>query len=476
MINTNTTVGDKIKSRKIVNLTSVCDQIVTIFLSRITTFNEAPIYMKLDNGLVFDAITGDPINKRRTKNLVTYVIDEDDPISEIKIKSLLSNMGLVPVTVIKISSKTKMNKPSNRSGKIIRYASYQHTKEVMDNLNACEITQSNLNTASSVTIIKTGGCRCAGVASIILACNMYDISYEIENERVKYRKTWIECPMKIKVKFEKASQVNDKLISEDYRWRKKLGYANYLNTNKGMKDTILGDAKNKIKKSVFQRIFEILKDLWAKVKSVFVPIKNKKDNSPTVAFSVIPKIVQVAPHVSAMITSTQSKNAATDIKKANKAIAGMQLNKMLAKSGISGNKTILNEKRSPAMDSYIAGMTSFNVTDAITNANNLAASRYKTVKTLSVLATISIMVPYALLFNKTFILIISIILLLVDYYADILPANQLIYVISVLLANNILVFSLNLLALITEKAISENKTASYRSLAFLIVTCMTLLV
>jgi hypothetical protein len=68
-------------------------------------------------------------------------------------------------------------------------------------------------------------------------------------------------------------------------------------------------------------------------------------------------------------------NASSEIKASNRILATMQLGKMTAKSGLTGNKSMPVLKRSPAMDAYIVGATSYNITDATNTANQLAVKR-----------------------------------------------------------------------------------------------------
>lgn len=471
-IKDDTVIGGNIKAYKFLNLTSLPDQSLMLIIKERLNFDQKPKFINLYNGTMFDEDTSEPVKIHTRPALVTIFVDSDDNYKNVKIKSLTTNMKIVPMTLVVLEAKQMLNMKHNATGTINRFASYQHTFETIKSLNASIMMTNKATSASLITIVRTKSIRCGSISGMMMLCNMLGKSYEIEENFVKYTPTWIDQPNKYKFIVINNKEVKDTILQGDMQWSKKLGYMNYVSTPAGIKR--LMTLKKKEKTNYLSNIFNYVKTQFLKLIKIIKDIFMVKQPKPKfqLAFGLVDTLSSTIPHAAAAVTSMQSKNASKDINESNRVIAGWKLNQMLAKSGTSGSKLILNKKRSPAMNSYIANMTSFNTTEAITNANNLAASRYKFVKSVSVLITLAILTPFYIISGKLILIIIAILIFSVDYYTDILPLNQLIYTIAVLMSTNILTLIMNTLALIMENVISESKTARFRAGFFLAVSCL----
>lgn len=473
-INDDNIIGNEIQSKLFINLTSVSDQVLSTILSRISSLSDNYRYLRMNDSTIYDSKTCKPIkNKYKGNKPVTFIVDENDHNHNVKIKKLSKYMKVTCVTKIIIYSKMKIIKESfSVTGKVTRCANYHHTKQVMDTLRCVPMSVNAMAQGSFITIVKTGGTRCGGTSAMMMYCNTMNKHYEVEETYVEYNKTWVDTIKLNIIAFEDDNIVSDKTFDKDNQWYKKLGYMEYTMTNRGIKKSIC--QKKTEKKGLYDKIVWI----YYKIKEYIVEIynkifrKNDKTNNTTLAFSFTNTMMNVSPHAASVLTTLQPKNASKDIKKANKAIASMQLNKMMSRTGLSGDKTILREKRSSAFDAYITAITSFNVNDALTLANNLAASRYKTIRMICILSTIGTMLPYCIITGKMAILMISIIVMMVDYYTDILPGNNLLYALSILTSGSFIQFCINMFALMVDITIKDSKTSTYRSMFFLILTCL----
>lgn len=469
-------VGNAVQSTKLINLSSINEQMVRVIMTRIPNLSTNLKFLRLNNGMIFDCNTGKPTNKSKNKTIVTIVVDEDDTSRDKKIISLSKHMNIVMVSLVVLSGRRKIQVPKTRTGKLTRFCNYHHTDTVADKLNAFPMSVAAVNNASYLTIIKTPSSSLSHISGMLLYCNSLNKAYEIEEESVFYDKGWMSVVKKTPFKFIGKNYTSDKLVTQQQQWQKKVGYTIYLPTTNGIKSIDI-QQRDKIRKKK-NKFIVMLQNTYNSIKNVLQRVyqwltRNKKTKADTrLAFSVVSSVVDCSCHASAVITSMQSKNASRDIKRANKVIATMQMNKMLAKTGIGGNKTMLSEKQSSAFNAYLTAITSYNMTDALVNANNLAASRYKVVKTISILGMYAILLPYSMLTYKVPLLVMTVILFIVDYYTDILPGPQLAYVIGVLYSTNFLQMSINLVALSVENVIGDNKTAFYRSLVFALLACL----
>jgi hypothetical protein len=168
-------------------------------------------------------------------------------------------------------------------------------------------------------------------------------------------------------------------------------------------------------------------------------------------------------------------NASKDIEKANRVIADAHLNKMLAKTGATGDKTLSTTKRTKAMDAYIVGNVSYNVTDATITANRLASKNYLKIKDLAliVVALISTIMLIAT-FNPAYGMIIMTIGMVIYILKDI-PRESAIYLLSSLSSLNIMLIIFGLGYSLAEYVGLQRDTKSLRALSYLIITCLILI-
>lgn len=481
-------IGDKFKSDKVLNLTSVPHNTLKTILNRISTAPTKMKFVPLSNNIIFDENNGGKNNIKGKKTIVTIVVDNDDKKYDVKIKSLQVNMNYQMVTLIKISSNIKKKNPKRKTGKIVRVVNFNHTREVLDTLNATILTSKIVNSASLVTLIKTSGSRCASMSAMIMILNQYSVPYQVEHQKVSYNQTWIDFPTKYDFQFIKQKDTNDNLVQDDTMWNLKQGYVEYQTTLQGIRKIKNTQLQNKKKeKASKSKIFDIMCKICNFFKRIIDKIKAKlnksnktKDNDDQIKFktagTLLSPIVHILPHVTAIYISTIPKNAQPDIKDANKVIADAQLSKMLAKSGVAGDKTILNRKRSHASNAYYAGMTSYNMMDSMVTANGMAASNYKVKRSMALLLLLLILIIIGIIHSSITSVMAGLMLMIIDFYADILKANRLTYIIAILTSINVSQLLVNVFALMIETNISDSKTAVYRSAVITLVSCLTSLV
>jgi hypothetical protein len=155
-------------------------------------------------------------------------------------------------------------------------------------------------------------------------------------------------------------------------------------------------------------------------------------------------------------------------------IADMQVNKNLSKVGPGGDKTFLNKKRSKVFNSYIAGITSYNVADATTVANNIAAKnhRHHTFNALVMSTTVTSVT--LIIRGHRLVPMILIALLVVCYVNSNIEPSWLISLNLLLTSFNMRNFIVNSLISIIELGLAPAKRlAPFRTLVYIIATILS---
>lgn len=317
-----------------------------------------------------------------------------------------------------------------------------------------------------------------------MALNYLTIPYEIEHENVGYCKSWITCHrFDGKVKFKNVAFASDFSPQNDGAWTSRIGYVDYLQTEKGPKKVEL---INKDKKHWFtkfrdciRRIRKILvrmKEQIIRMLGLTTPDKGRGDKviktDSKVAMTIIPTTAILVSDVSAMVEASYKLNAKSDIKKVNKISSNFQVNKYLAKVGPSGNKEILSKTTSDAFNAYMTGITSYNVTDAIAMANNIAALEYRSKKNMLLGITLLVIIATSLFTSSIVSMAIAMGLVLADYFFDLFKGNVLFYTMSMLMCNTIVLFMVHAIFAIVESTIRQRRTALYRSVLYIAITCI----
>lgn len=312
---------------------------------------------------------------------VLFVVDEDDRNADIKIRNIIrrSKYNMVGKMIYNIEkSKHKITKMNGLKG---RYINQHHTMEIIKQLQARQFNPEHVENVVEAVIVRTYD-DCAGsIAGLTVVLNKYGVPFEIENAVVNYPEGWLTTKKDV-MKMAMSSGykgLSDILPENDKFWKYKLGYSQYVDTDRGPAKMLIKKEVDKRENIVITKLKGVMKWLKGKMKKMIGIIKglfthSKPKPEIRLAWSTLPKVVPSTVNMFALIRSMMvEQNASRDIKKANEIIATMNLNKMLSKVGPGGNKNILQTKLTDSSSAYIAMTQSFNTTEAITVANNLAA-------------------------------------------------------------------------------------------------------
>lgn len=471
-------IGSEIKSKRIMNLSSIPAQLLKVVFTRFSYEMKGIKFLDLYNSSIFDAKTGKRKILIKTKTFVTFVVDSDDGTKDIKMRNIIKTCGVVAVSIIVLKAPAiRTNDDELPIGKAIRFAHCGHTKTIMNTLNANAMTTSNIQSLSVATVVRTGDRRCGSIAGILLCAEMYKIRIVKETQKIVYNESWIDTNKKqFAIFVDDRPVASDVIPSADIYWRYRTGYTDYIMTDQGVRRCCIN---NKIKETVWDKIKRIIKNTWTRlVNFIFNKTQKNKDvdnNKVKVAMTIFHVAPSLTCHLSSLIMSSTVKNASKDIKSANKIIAKMQINKMVSRSGLSGDKTMLANVFSPAFDAYIASTQSYNTTDAITTANNLAAAKYKTQRMMVNAILLIIIMIVAIITGNAIILIISTLIVIFDYFINLPNDTLLYYILACVCSFNLMSLVINLVALIAEYSIKDDKTKSMRAAMYFVALCISVL-
>jgi hypothetical protein len=349
----------------------------------------------------------------------------------------------------------------------------------------------------AIQIIQTSDDRAGSIAGMTVMANDLEKPFTIEQVRVSYKECWLcskKDPRRMKIKT--TSTVKDTMPEGDKHWRYKTGYGDMVDTSKG----IVKQDDYKKQKPINKRVTKGLLELTiAKVKSLLrwignkavalghkitdlvsgkqpteIPRKRRKHVTKTMSVGILRPIATVANLTSLSACINTPANASSEIAEANRLIADMQVNKNLSKVGPGGDKTFLNKKRSKVFNSYIAGITSYNVADATTVANNIAAKnhRHHTFNALVMSTTVTSVT--LIIRGHRLVPMILIALLVVCYVNSNIEPSWLISLNLLLTSFNMRNFIVNSLISIIELGLAPAKRlAPFRTLVYIIATILS---
>lgn len=501
IITDNNIIGTEIKSHRFVNLTSCNSNALRPILANISFLPERLTFLKLGNGLIrFCNEDGKAeLIENRKRTTVTYIVDHDDKYYSNKIKNLTHISKLIAVTIITIKPSFKNKNTGDYKPGLVRRICHQgHTTDVRKELNADYMTQSIYNNVSKVVLVKTTDKRCGSIGALVLILNSNNTSYSVEQCIMDYNEGWIDTKdSKLYTRILDWDSTNDSSPNSDSFWSFKAGYGDFVMTTKGVKKLTKQNKKKTKKPTLLNRIGKIIKNMVLKLKSMMRHMikiikqlimrstndeendKNKTEEVKTktsIAFLPINEIATIGSMTSALVVSSFKKNASKDINQANKTVAGMQLNKMMARSGIGGDKTILNNKRSKQFNAYLTGITSYNVTDATITANNLAAKDYKTKRNKINAVLMLIIIVTMSTTGLSYMIPISALVLVFDHYTTYLKNTRLYLLLASMLTGSLIMTATALTTLFIETYVQDHQTMFVRHLLYLIITCLILIV
>lgn len=496
LVDENNVVGDEIQSSNIVNLSSVPNSVLTTVLARIPKIPQKLSFMRINGLLMYEKHTKTLVNTAMSHKKVTVVVDDKDKHQHNKVKNLMKNMKFIMVTKISLignMDKTIVRKTSGYEQKV---TNFHHRSSTMKMLGCDSINISKLNNYKHITIVQTNDDRASSIDGIILVCNTNKIPYNVEHYHTSYNESWLTTSRNIKsIRYQATDFVKDILPDNDNLWNYKTGYCDLIMTDNGLMKLDFPKINKQPKPSNVDNWIQWIID---KIRNMFMVVvtkieqyikrkddkrtnsnvdkktKNRKSSKPKLAFSTL-SAVNLLNTVVGISASVQKKNASNDIKKANKYIARLQLSKILTKIGVSGDKTELNTKQSDMFNAYMASTMSYNVTEAITLANSMAAKDYRSnIRKHMVLTTC---IAVTVLMYKKMIMrsIITLTLCAVGVYTNIIYIQIFIALLNILVFPNFLFFVIDLLALFVESVLNDDDTEVYRAILYFLIKCLLLL-
>lgn len=467
------------RTTKFINMSSLAPNAAQVLLSRISNLSSRIDMISITGNIVFNSQTGQPIQIRKAKMLVNIIVDSDDKRYNIKIGNICKLCKVVVMNIIVFEPALKSYKKQNtKPGEVVRLANFQHTTTVMKAMNGKHLTGHNYRNISKATILSTKDDRCGSIAGIKLFLNINTIPFDIEMVNVSYAESWLTttktgCSMILK----DSSEVRDRVPGQDQNWQLKTGYCDYIMTDKGAKRFMIN---HNVEKTgipwLIQEIKRVLRQVYDVIAIRIKQLLGIKQTETKVSTSFVSNSVLIANGLAALAESTIPLNASKDIKIANKIIAKQQTNKMLARSGTSGSKEILIEKMSDAYNAYMAGVTSFGVSDAIVSANNYAITRYQSRRQIMISIVTLMIVVVCLMTGQSISLAVAMTTIVMNYFMNILRENKIFYLLNVIMATSFIVLLTQAAFLLVEMTIKDRKTAPFRSIFYLVTTCLTLLI
>jgi hypothetical protein len=512
-------VGKDLMTKNILNLSSATNGLVkNIFITLdVIDKTKSLKFMQLANGRVHNIDKTECTLNRKNKTFVAIVVDADDKYKDIKILNTCKIGRMVPVTIVtfKVVTKTKSNKVK-QAGYMTNFAHAGHQKSVLESLNARPMSLIAYSSLNSIQICKTNDRNCGSISALIVACKMVNLHYTIRSCYVQYKRGWItQIKLDKDVNFSTTDVSNDSMPEGDANWFYKTGYGSYLLTDQGPKEVIFDVIETKqnyvdiikdLMKSFLNIIKSLFNDIFYYIINLFKNKHNKSENpnnistsredqdvredekeeniiksksneaTTKIAFTNMNQIIGVASSAIAIAETCLKKNASKDIKTANKHIANMQMNKMMARSGLGGDKTILSRKHNDSFNAYIAGMTSFNTQESVSLANNLSADKYKKERNMLTAILLMIIAVVSVLMNSPILITTSFVMVIIDYFTNVFEGNKLYFAIGMLTSQTITMAVINALALFIEYIIKDNRTATLRSLVYGALSCLVFIV
>lgn len=202
---------------------------------------------------------------------------------------------------------------------------------------------------------------------------------------------------------------------------------------------------------------------------------DKKENKVTTNSAVYLGALNVASSMAMTYQRSKKSNAASEIKKANKLIADVQLAKMQVRTGLLGDKSLSQIKRSDAMNAYIVGTTAYNVNDATVNANQLAVKKKVTVSDNILLLFTFAAVALMILMNNGLLAIIVGSIGVISYMVKDINRTSAVFAITALASMNIpLILLASIIAMIEEISLNKD-TETMRNVLYTVLSCLIII-
>lgn len=380
-VTSNGAVGKVPKSCKVVNLSSAPREEVARTLSTQAGGSLDYQFIDLHGKTCFiHELNTTSYHKKHVK--VLFVVDDDDRNADIKIRNIIRRSKYERVGKMVYCLEKSKFRPENLNGLKRRYANHHHSMSTVKLLQAKPFCPGHLENIVESTVVSTHD-DCAGsIAGLTVTLNRYSVPFEIENARIEYQEGWITTKKDINKSTLSCTYkgLSDVLPENDKYWKYKTGYPQYVDTDRGPKAMVISQKTDIIGgKTIMDKMATVA--IWFKqkiigiidyIKGMFV--KNDKGGGNKLAWTTLPKVVPSTINMFALVRSKMVEtNASKAIKEANKMIATMNVNKMMSKVGPGGDKTFLQKNLSDSFAAYVAMTQSFNASEAVVVANNIAA-------------------------------------------------------------------------------------------------------
>lgn len=186
---------------------------------------------------------------------------------------------------------------------------------------------------------------------------------------------------------------------------------------------------------------------------------------------MIPIVVPIASGC-AVFLSMQKHNAATEIKDANKTLASMQMNKMASKTGILGDKLKSYQQQNHAFNAYLVGATSYNITDSINIANQLAIKRISKLQDNILLMVGLLAFIYSMLFVNVGIAILTFTITILVYTIKQINRVPMLYLIAGISSMHFGALLMTILMTMVEQLPLNKDTKVLRCALYTILLCL----
>lgn len=346
------------------------------------------------------------VKQHGKKKECLYVVDDDDKNADNKIKNLSMINRYKCAGKLVINRTKPLPIPSQMTDyQYINVVNQHHTKRIQRMFNTTPLNAENISKNTVVRVIKTFDDHAGSINGILMFLNEHRIPSVIEQATVTYSEGWMTTTKKPTVfSIVDSCSLTEGIPDNDKHWAYKTGYDDKINTIKGPKDIVIPKQDNTNQhgtkaqtmqlNQLIKSFVQLIKSILAILRDIFSSNKTKHHNQHKdmahSSIDIIPLTCDLSASASAMWMMTVKMNATAEIKKANRMLASYQLSKMMSKSGGTGDQTQLEVRQSDEFNSYLTGVTSYNLQEAIVSANRIAVKKQMTRK-INVLAMLTAM-------------------------------------------------------------------------------------
>jgi hypothetical protein len=466
------------------------------------------IALPLMNNMNYNTKTNTFMKGHGRKRRVMVVIDEDDNNSDIKIRNIMQQTKVDIIAKMIYKREKSKIKDQESEGATMRYMNHHHRKHVVDSLSSKIIHLTKDDNLVRAQLIKTNDDHAGSIAGLTVYMNVRSIPFIINQATVRYDEGWATSKKLVRrVRIDKKCRLKDTNPEGDKQWKFKTGYDKIIESDIGPVEIYF--EKNEGKHSIMmKRIMSIFKSIGKSVINILIRIvnifreicknlfgtsnkkekrrkgnilnnrlrENKRNIDSKIAWTqTTVTAINVVNMVSLTFSITTPKNASGEIKKANKLLANMQINKMLSKVGPTGDKTTLNMRQTDSTNAYIVGATSYNITDSTTVANNIAAKQNWQRRYANLVISSSLTATYWAI-QQNYLAVVAIIsMMIITYFAPSLQPEWVISLNLIMTSFNVRSLIVNMMIAIIELVVKPpTRVSRVRSLIYIVAQLLCL--